>query len=273
LSTIDSILDRVGLIRKTRSVVPEYHLDSDIKIRAPNFNLVQLYDVVSKNWVMQEIFRPIIQEVKRPGHEFKPAFLLKCSNCGMEYQTTVKKCEVCKSKQLRPPDPGQRKRAIGLFKNPNSDRENFSQILGSITYHDLVSDSWYISVEYRKMNTGTGLIPSEFKVRDPRYVRPVMDEYQKLRSNQWFCPICFDYKNPDVQSSPGVCKKCGVPLMETAYVQKVSEDITARWSRDQMVRGSTYRVLPEPFGTPRARSLWNIIHVLGFMDEWFMQYL
>jgi len=193
---------------------------------------------------VSEIYRAIIQESTRAGFEIKPKFIVKCSNCGMEYQETKNSCDVCGSKSLRDPDPRQRKRA------PNSDRETMNQILNSLTYHDLVSDEWYLSVEYRKMNTGSGLIPSEIKVRDPRYIRPVMNEYGKLGNGEYFCPICFNYKDPDIKEHKGLCTRCGARMVETAYIQKVNE-----------------------FGTPRARSLWNIITIINVMDEWFMDSL
>ena len=271
MSLINNLIDT---LLKTDSVIPQYHIsDPGPKARTPTFNLKKLYDVVDKNWVLQEIYRAIIQESTRAGFEIKPKFIVKCSNCGMEYQETKNSCDVCGSKSLRDPDPRQRKRALNIVEKPNSDRETMNQILNSLTYHDLVSDEWYLSVEYRKMNTGSGLIPSEIKVRDPRYIHPVMNEYGKLGNGEYFCPICFDYKSPDIKEHKGLCARCGARMVETAYIQKVNDTITARWSVDQMIRGSTYRVLPNTFGTPRARSLWNIITIINVMDEWFMDSL
>lgn len=268
---LDSFLEPFGLIRKTDAVIPEYYYgDPGPKARSPDFNLKKLYDVVDKNWVMQQIYRAIIQEVTRAGYKIEPKFVEKCKNCGMEYHESTSKCDICGSTDLRDPEPRQRKRAVKLLESPNNDRESFYQLLNSITYHDIVSDEWYMSVEYRLMNTGEGLIPSEIKVRDPRYIHPVMDEYGKLGNNEWFCPICYNYENPQIEKGPGKCKKCGARLVETAYIQKVGMDITGRWSKDQMIRGSTYRVLPNTFGTPRARALWDIIHIITLMDEWFM---
>jgi len=272
MSAIDKILNKIGLLRKT-SVIPEYHMESESKVRIPEWDLKTLYDVASRSWVLQEIYRAIIQEVKRPGWNIKPKFTLKCEDCGMEYQTNLKRCEVCGSKNLRPPDLVQKKRALSLLEKPNSNRESFGDIIGSIVYHDLVADDWYLSIEFARAKIGSDelFLPKEIRVQNPAFIFPIMDEFGHLgKSDEWFCPFCFHYsKNPQIFSRPGVCPSCGGELQETAYVQRVNNEITSRWSVKQMVHGSTYRVLPSVFGSPRAKSLWDIIHILFAMDEWF----
>jgi ribosomal protein L40E len=271
MSRLDRLLDRFGLTRK--AIIPEYHMQPESRPRIPEWNLNKLYDVVSRSYVLQEIFRAIIQEVKRAGHKMVPKFVLKCEECGAAHQITVTQCEVCGSKQLRKPNPRGRLRAELLFQKPNSDRETFGDILSSIIYHDLTADDWYLSIEYAeaKLNGDEIIVPAEIKVRSPIHLRPIIDEFGKLgNSKEWFCPIHWNYKeNPDPFDKPGNCPVCGLELQETAYIQQVQNDITGRWGINQMVHGSTYRVLPEVFGSPRAKSLWNIIHVLFSMDEWF----
>lgn len=248
--------------------------------RVPPFDLIKLYDVVAKNWVLQEIYRVIIQETKRPGWIIQPKFKVKCRSCGAEYQISQKKCLVCNGKAFKEPNVGQRLKLERLLARPNSNRDSFGDILGSIIYHDIVADDWYIGIDYAKMTDGD-LIPAEIKVLDPRFLKPIVDEYGRLgNSKQWVCPVHWRYQQdplrPEevvdvtVYDKSGACPICGLELVETAYIQEVSGTITARWGKNQVVHGSTYRVLPGLFGAPRARSLWNVIHAVQVMDEWFI---
>ena len=50
----------------------------------------------------------------------------------------------------------------------------------------------------------------------------------------------------------------------------VNGEVTGRWGVHQVAHGSTHSYMPNVFGVPRARSLWIIINVMEFMDEWFI---
>jgi len=272
LSWLDKVLDRIGLIRKS-SVIPEFHAQGEPQKRVPKWSLKKLYQVVENSWVLQEIFRAIIQEVKRPGWRIEPRFAVKCGVCGYESPVPIEECPICGAKKkLNKPDPRQYQRAVELLRHPNGNRESFGDILGSITYHDLVADDWFISIGYGPRNDREPgqLIPKEIKVEHPAYIKPIIDEFGNLGIDEYFCPVCFNYKhNPQIFPKPGYCPKCGTELQRTAYIQEIDGEITARFSVNQIVHGSTHRVLPSYFGTPRAKSLWYIIHILQAMDEWF----
>lgn len=252
--------------------MPAFVNEPEAKPRMPEFNLHAAYKLASESWVLQEIFRAIIQEVKRPGWDIYPRFMYKCEECGYESQETIEVCPICGSKELRRPDMSQRAKALQLLRRPNSLGHTFGDIIGSITYHDLVADDWYLSIEYRKatINGDVLLIPSGIRVEDPRYIKPIMDQYGRLGNNEWFCPLCWSPENDEVYDRPGACPHCGLTLLQTAYIQEINGQIRARFGPSQIVHGSTYRVLPNPFGTPRIKSLWNVLQVLRYMDEWFL---
>ena len=276
----NKILDRLNLIRKD-AVYVKYHMTPEGEPRNPDYNLVALYDELGQSWIMQDIFRALIQETRRSGWELQPRFVSKCDNCGVEYQVLVKKCENCGSEDISPPDPFQRKRAIDLIRHPNSDRENFFTIMGSLTYHDLASDDWYLSVEYAPTDGGRLLVPKEIKVQDPRYIKPCLDEYLNLGKDEYFCPVCFNkgketpknvYSLDQFKALGERCPDCGTQLLKTFYLQEVSSQVLARWGPGQIVHGSTHRILPTFFGTPRTKAIWSIIQVIRSMDNWFFDY-
>jgi hypothetical protein len=220
------------------------------------------------------MFRVIIQEVKRPGYEIAPKYGSKCTRCHAEFEVELKECPICEGKRLNKPDPDSYRRALRILEQPNNRRESFGDILGSITKHDLISDDWYLSIEYKPFMIGEQevLAPTEIRVQDPRWIHPIVDEFGNVGDpKRWFCPVHWHHmENPEFKDSPGGCPQCGLSLLNVAYEQKVNGDITAVWGINQMVRGSTHRMLPAVFGDPRARSLWDIIHALLSMDEWFL---
>jgi hypothetical protein len=262
------------LIRKAPSVIAEFAGSPGVAPRAPDYNLELLYDKISKSWVMQEIFRPIITEVLRPGWVVIPKFGKKCEKCGAEYESaSVTKCGRCGGTELRIPDWTQLTRIETLMDKPNSNRDTMRDILSSLLYHVLASDEYYLSVAYapaiREGKETGDLYPKEIYVEHPKNFKPLMDERARLRGKkEHFCPVCYPEASQDALPNPGNCKVCGRELTETAYIQEVGS-ITNRFGIDQVVHGNHFKVLPYPFGAPRARSIWSLIWTIGYMDDWF----
>jgi hypothetical protein len=256
-------------LRKSPSVIMEFTVENNGEERTPKWELTKMYTLAESSWVLQQIYRAITQEVKRPGWDVEPKFVLKCNTCGTESAITTKNCKTCDGTDLRPPDPKQYLKALKIINEPNSHRQSFGDILGSIVYHDLVADDWYISVAYAFVKSLKVFKPKEIFVEDPRTFKLISDDRGRLGNNEWFCPVCFPEKSTDIKSKPGKCRKCQGPLKETAYWQKVRGEITNRFARDQVVNGSTYRVLPYLFGNPRLVSLWEIVQTLRYIDAWY----
>lgn len=266
-----SLTNRIrDVFYKAPSVIFELSTESEAKMRDPKWELAELYDRAESSWALQQLYRVIISEVKRPGWDVKFKFKKKCNVCGVEFNEAVDECEICKSDDLREPDAKHLQKARKLLKTPNSHRQSFGDILGSIIYHDLVADDWYISVSYAPVKSLKTWAPKEIFVEDPRYFKVVSDDRGRIGSKEWFCPICYPEKDgARVYDKEGRCAKCKTPLKNTAYVQKISGDITNRMGVDQAVHGSTYRILPYIYGAPRLVSVWELVWTLAAMDGWF----
>lgn len=255
-------------LEKGLSVIPEYGIfDEDPKPRIPKWNLADLYDKSEKSWQLQQIFRTMIQEVKRPGWEIKPRYKLKCKKCQTEIQNDVDECPICKSKRFDKPDPDGLVRAKLILRKPNSSRQTFTDVLTSIIYHTLVSDNCFLSIAYAP--TTIAYIPKEIYIEDPSNIKIVADNRGRLGENEWFCPICYPEESQDVKNKPGKCKVCGGQLVKTYYVQILNNVITNRFGLNQMVHSSANKILPSIYGAPRLASAWNIINILEMMDQWF----
>ena len=72
------IRDRIA---KSPSVIYEFHGQPEAKERKSKWDLIKLYDKAEGSWILQEIYRTIIQEVKRPGWDVEFKFKKKCKTC------------------------------------------------------------------------------------------------------------------------------------------------------------------------------------------------
>jgi hypothetical protein len=271
---IPTLLAQLGYMQKTEEIVPAYMREPGASPRDQSFDYIKLGERMAHSWVAQEVIRALTQDFMKSGYKIEPRFLKKCPSCGEEsMDKDIKKCPVCSSKKLVDPDRGQRKKLIAFLEKPNSQRRTFRDVLYSIIYNDLVYDVWYIAIENGKISIDGEemLVPKEMRVLDARYIKPVVDEYSRFSSNEYFCPHCWDYKNQNsISDKPGVCSLCGYELKPTAYVQVIDNTIVARWYLEQVVSGSTYSFMPGIFGEPRGKSLWNILLTMESMDQWFL---
>ena len=271
---LERIFDSFGYMRKTEPVVPAYLREATAAPRDPGFDYVNLGDRMSKSWVAQEVLRAITQDFMKNPWKIEPRFAKKCSKCGEEsMDPDLKICPACSSKKLTSPDREQRKRIIKFFDTPNSQRRTFRDILYSSLYNDLVYDIWYIALENSRIsiNGEEMLAPKELRILDPRYIKPVVDEFSRFSSSEYFCPNCWDYKNNyETYAHPGACPHCGFETKPTAYVQVVDSRIVGRWYLEQIITGSSYSFMPGVFGEPRGKALWNILLTMENMDQWFL---
>ena len=64
------------------------------------------------------------------------------------------------------------------------------------------------------------------------------------------------------------CLKCSGELKRTSYIQLVNGRIYARYGKDEVIHGSTFRTRPEIWGEPRISSCWEILHIIDAMDHY-----
>jgi len=271
------------LIEKTTPVKPRYIFQTGPQIRKPQYDYVSLFELSRTSWVLRQIFRAIIGEVINPRWTIKPRFYKKCKVCGREYQEPDREVCECGSKELVPPDHEQYLRFVQLLKKPNRDY-NMDDFIRSTLWYDLALDDFYWGIVYSYIPQPDGTykkIPREVYVEDARFIYPVADEYGHLGSYEYFCPICYELEKgdnyvdirtlpPEERLNPK-CPKCGYPLIQTCYVQVINGVITARFGRDEILHGSSSRVLPEFYGNSKLIAVWKLVKTLEAMVEYNWQ--
>lgn len=270
------------IINKTRGQIPGYVVNTGYKERLPDIDYNELYKLSKTHWVLRQIFRAIIGEVLNAERIITPRFKKKCAKCGKEYKNgSIEVCEVCGGKKFKQPDIKQYTKFTELLKNPSEGR-NIIEFLRSTLWYDLALDDFYWEIVYEY--DGSSRTPKYVRVLDGVTIEPMMDQYGVLGSNEYFCPVCYEkaqqennideYEVIDQynQSNPDkICKKCGGDLVETAYKQKVSGKIVARWGKDEIVYGSSSRIDPEGFGNSKILPCLKHLYIIDSMDEYNYQ--
>lgn len=236
------------------------------KVRAP-ISLPLCYELAEKSYLLRMVHWAIVRECTRKTitglrrfWDFYPNFKLKCTDCGAEYQEIVEKCR-CGSSSFREPDPDQLKEIMVLLKSPNPDA-SWGDICKKNLYDAQVSDDWFISIGYDY----SGTKPVALFYEDPRTIIICADDRGMLGNGEFFCPE-HTKANPNLfyQKDKGRCPEmvkigdkwqpCGCALLETAYIQEIDGETTARFARHEMIHGNNYSVGTRLTGSTPMKSL------------------
>jgi len=269
-----------GELFKTRGALGRYLLMPGPVLREPEWNFELLKEICDQSFVMEMITRTLTQEVARPGLAIKPRFAAKCIKCQTEYQTKPDACPQCNSTEFRDPSPNERKILEDVLRKPNPEYD-WDRMLRSMTEDDLKLGNWWLSLTYQYyLNPETKQIDkkvAEIYVEDPRYIRISADAKAHIRSNQYFCPRCYDAERDShivpreeeiASGTVPTCETCNQPLVMTGYTQVVQGRTVARWGVEEIVHGSSTQTLPELYGRPRPLSVWKWLIMLRVMLDY-----
>ena len=125
-------------------------------------------------------------EIFRYGIDWEPKFVCKCTECGREYQETVKVCENCGSMRMIQPDESQkdyfvRPNGKSFIEEANNSQQSLKAVLQSYAESEYQNNMAYLlCVTGDVVNTETGEIehqyPLELVTVDPKFVRRMFDE-------------------------------------------------------------------------------------------------
>ena len=293
-------------VSKTEPKIPSYVFETEPIIRRPLFDRINLFDIASLSWPLRRAFRAIIQECTRKRWSIQARFELVCTKCGKEYQYKPPMqggnytCLAggCGG-ELKPPSLDQFKIVDALIKKPNRDY-NFDDLVRSTIWYDLSLDDFYWGIAFQRRpkevkdeQTGQMRIvleegkvalekmPKEVYVEDSRFIFPVADQFGHLGGYEWFCPECYgkvEGDQPVVSIMPDTplmqqeqlkrCPRCKGLMEQTAYVQEINGVVTARFTKEEIVHGSSSRVLPSLFGNPKIITIWKIMQTILSMDDY-----
>jgi hypothetical protein len=291
-------------LEKTTPVQPTFVFEPEPQIRYPVYDYINLFEVATTSWPLRRAFRAIIQECIRNRWTIKPAFKWKCDKCGKTYDHTPNenqlkegekpKCEAngCGA-ELRQPSEDQARILERLLKRPNGDY-HFDDFVKSSIFYDLSLDDWYWGMSFKRVPKTEGgkvvvqekkvvyeKVPKEIFVEDARFIFPVADEFGHLGGYEWFCSECYD-KQPGDQPVVAIrqdmsladrqkaiiCPLCGEVMEQTAYVQEIGGMVTARFTKNELIHGSSSRVAPALFGNSKIVSVWKLVQTVLAMDDY-----
>lgn len=296
IKAFGALLGRDIILKQSRSREPSYVMDEEIQLRSPHDDFEELYFTWCYSWVLQAIGDAIKQEVLRNGVRIEPKFKKKCEKCGKEYQEEPEseKCEVedCGGNLVNP-DYMQRGEIKRLVEEPHQSY-TFENVLSSVLDWELSLGNVFLTVGSKTLSLNdNGVIqkvskPWSINVEDARYFFPITDSLGRLGSYEYFCPKCWDnwiaenYLNPkgviwsqpniefvvDIRSNEPKCPNCGGAVVPTCYVEKVQDNIQARYDKSEVIHGAMKRTLPDLYGKSKVRELREVVQTIRNMDAY-----
>lgn len=245
------------------------------------------------NWALRMVYRALRQEILGPGWSITSRFVSKCTTCNAEYDKEIAVCnkvrdgKPCGGK-TRGPSEEEYQRIEG-FLHPEKGKPNpdysWKDLFASSIWHDCFCGIFWWSIGYTTVKvkgqagveTPVNKIPSVVYVEDPEYMRFVTDPKNKgvLGNDEYFCPNCYEpdvcHKKDQAQAFGMICPNCGDTLVQTCYVQMFGAEIKARFGIDEIIVGSTDRVFPKLYPTPRPVALWKQLLSGNAMDDYNYQ--
>ena len=160
---------------------------------------------------------------------------------------------------LRDPNPQEKKRLEAFFDEPNRDDE-MADIITSWMKDYCACDDWYGSIV---KVTGTQVA---LYAEDAAEIFICADGHGRLGNGVWYCPECWYHNAGQTDPAPtydktyteqGNCERCGIELVETAYVQKKQggSDVLARFSRGEIIHSNGDPWLPKLYGNSKVPAI------------------
>ena len=147
------------------------------------YNLMDWYR--SEVSILDTVIMRSVTEIFRYGIDFEPAFVVKCENCGSEWQNNVKVCPYCNSTKLRKPEEAQKdyfKRPDGtsFLDEANDNQQTLKDIMRMYAESEYQNNQAYILCVTGDILDENGQLqksyPLEFICIDPKFVRYLYDE-------------------------------------------------------------------------------------------------
>jgi len=265
------LLQKLGLKKARRSIIAEYVYTAPPQIREPEYNYSTLLKIAEESHILRTIIRAIIESCMSPGWEVRQKFIVKCTVCGAYFDKYIDRCERCGS-EVKKPDLIQLQRLEKLLMKPNP-QDSFDKILNAMFYYDLVCDDYFISIiyDYVPSNNGFKKVAREIWAEDPSTIKIVADQRGRLGKDEYFCPLDEDVKSyidkSTAEKQGFKCKTHKIPLEKTCYIQEVNGNITARFSEDMMIHGSSMRKPPSLYGSSRLIAGAKLAKIIDAMDD------
>ncbi len=178
-----------------------------------------LYAAAYECMVLRSILQHLSVETFRKGWDWDANFVVKCTECGEEYQQQVDECKSCGG-GVRKADRGQIEYADTILKNGNRMTQNFVDVLREIEMDLNIVDDAYIVLTKEYFVDPNSKTPQFFRVRevsraDPIFMRILSDKRGIRGGTQYTSLIDRSFRTSDPDS---VCPISGMPVVPIHYI-------------------------------------------------------
>jgi len=229
-----------------------------------------------------------------------PAFAVRCTNCGTEYDDERDVCEVCGNDQLEQPSRSQKDWLSSFLESVNDDGQSLrdllkyeedyqsfrgvSTILVRLAYQHVERD---VEVAGRSIESVTRWEPAELKElvhADPTRIYPVLDENNR-HGGWWTCPAHREeYWEADSLTFEGdadhpveVCPECHAQLEEVGYAEMETgrtDDVERLFLKHEVIDWARHFPIRNDLdGRSPIRPLIKLQAILQFSRNYELQFL
>lgn len=205
------------------------------------------------------------QEMFRNGFYWKPAFVLKCKECGAEYDENVEKC-TCGSASFREPDYSQVQKKEHIIRKANYNKQSLKEILSDFEFNLDVADNAYLllvkAYEYDRAGDIALEEVKEILSIDPRDIKKMVKKDGRMGGEVWLCPTHRD----KMQHIPGhKCPVCGVKLQQ-AFYETTSNENKQYYLENEVLHSAKYypSIL---YGYPPALKMIDDLMAYHYLEK------
>ena len=274
------------LSKRTEAHESRSHGSTNSKgLRRPELNFEFLVELAESSYPLTRVFDALHREIGKLSIDIEPLFNFKCISCDKEFQERPDfgHCDECGDYVIAP-DPFQKRRLKRLLNNPNQDN-SLNQILTTVIYYLLPTDNFYYEILYKypvielngELYQNGNKKAVGWQILDTRITYKTVNEHNQHGSEEYFCPFCIQKALHEGKTPPTnyttkgkrqtTCKTCGGKLEETFYVQEINGQIVARWGKDDVFQGTRRQVIPDLYGRPLMKALFEALEFVEYTDK------
>ena len=227
-----------------------------------------LYAAAYECMVLRSILQHLTVETFRKGWDWDAKFVVKCTECGEEYQQQVEGCKACEG-PVRKPDRGQIDYADAILKNGNRMTQNFVDVLREIEMDLNIVDDAYIILTKEYFVDPKSKTPQFFRVRevsraDPIFMRILSDKRGIRGGTQYTSLLDRSFRTSDPE---GVCPISGMPVVPIHYINLAGVGNGQVYTEGEVVHIS--KLSPSKlYGRSPVATMWRQVNTLIAMDNY-----
>jgi hypothetical protein len=180
------------------------------------------------DWMAHEVsifadtIQTIVQEVLRPGIEWKERFAAKCMVCDYESKEEADVCPTCGSDKMRGPDKAElrlfsRLDGTSFIDRANDNGQSLMDILNLCVRNTVVFDRPAVLMVDAYVTDDAGEVqqryPQEILALDPRFIQTIYDRTNGRLGDG--TRVCLQHR--DQGQTGDTCRDCGMKLYDVHY--------------------------------------------------------